>query len=406
MTRQRIAIVGAGPVGLEAALYAASLGHRVTVYERGRVGQHIREWGHVRLFSSFAINHSPLAARALNAAGVRLPDADDYQTGREYVERFIEPLARSTALAKSVRERTDVLAIGRDRLLKRDLIGGPRQAHPFRLLVLHEGVESTETADWVLDCTGTWGQANPLGNGGIPAPGERAAAGSIRYRLDDILGADRQRYEGKRVMLIGAGHSAATALDHLLQLPGTSTVWVRRGGRPQPYAIHENDPLPERDRLNRLGNRLASGGEARVDARPSRVVERIDSSKTGGLQVTLAGPGGNETERVDSVLALVGYQPDRRIYAELQFHECWATMGPIKLAATLLASDNADCLAQTSAGADVLTSPEPGFFILGAKSYGKNVNFLIRLGLEQIRDVFTLIEGDPALDLYARERVV
>ena len=53
-----------------------------------------------------------------------------------------------------------------------------------------------------------------------------------------------------------------------------------------------------------------------------------------------------------------------------------------------------------------MTSPEPGFFILGAKSYGKNVNFLIRLGLQQIRDVFTLIDGDPALDLYARDAVV
>ncbi len=72
----------------------------------------------------------------------------------------------------------------------------------------------------------------------------------------------------------------------------------------------------------------------------------------------------------------------------------------MKLAATLLSSGEADCLAQTSSGADALTHPEPAFFILGAKSYGKNVNFLIRLGLEQIRDVFTLIEGDPAVDLY------
>jgi thioredoxin reductase len=406
MDKKRIAIVGAGPVGLEAALYALHLGHRVTVYERGRVGQHIREWGHVRLFSSFAINHSPLAARVLNDEGARLPHSDEYQTGRGYVEGFIEPLARSSALRKTIREQTGVLAIGRDRLLKGDLIGGPRQTHPFRLLVVNDGVESTETADVVLDCTGTWGQANSLGNGGIPAPGERAAADRIRYRLDDILGADRQRYEGKRVMLIGAGHSAITALDRMLELPEISTLWIRRGDATQPYTLHEDDPLPERDRLNRLGNRLASGDGSRVDARCSRVVERIDTSDSGRLSVTLAGPHGNETEQVDTILALVGYQPDRGIYAELQIHECWATMGPIKLAATLLASANADCLAQTSAGADALSSPEPGFFILGAKSYGKNVNFLIRLGLEQIRDVFTLIEDDPALDLYARDGLV
>ena len=229
MDGKRIAIVGAGPVGLEAALYAGTLGHRVTVFERGVVGQHIREWGHIRLFSKFAINRSSLGARMLNEAGVALPDDGEYQDGRAYVECYLEPLARSAALRDSVREQTEVLAIGRDRLLKRDLIGGDRQSHPFRLLVRKDGVESTEAADIVLDCSGTWRHTNPLGNGGIQAPGEATAAGAIRYRLDDILGANRACYEGKRVMLVGAGHSAATALDQLCGLVGTSTVWVRRG---------------------------------------------------------------------------------------------------------------------------------------------------------------------------------
>ena len=405
MGGKRIAIVGAGPVGLEAALYAARLGHGVTVFERGTIGQHIREWGHVRLFSRFEINRSSLAALTLNEAGVTLPDDGDYQTGLEYVERFLEPLARSAALRETIREQTEVLAIGREGLLKADLIGGNRQAYPFRLLVRSEGVESTVTADIVLDCSGTWRHPNALGNGGIPAPGEIASASAIRYRLDDIVGADRSRYEGKRVMLVGAGHSAASALDQLLRLEGTSTLWVRRDDGPQPYTLFENDPLPERDRLNRLGNRIA-GGETGVDVRHATGVERVEMTQSGTVRVTLGGPSGEETVEVDTVLALVGFRPDRRLYAELQVHECWATMGPMKLAATLLGSDNADCLARTSAGAETLTSPEPGFFILGAKSYGKNVNFLIRLGLEQIRDVFTLIDDDPALDLYAGDVVV
>ncbi len=401
MVGKRISIIGAGPVGLEAALYAVTLGHEVSVYERGNIGQHVREWGHIRLFSQFAINHSPLAARVLNEAGVVLPDEGEYQTGRAYAEGFLEPLARSAVLRETLRERTDVLAIGRDRLLKHDLIGGDRQVYPFRLLVRKSGVESTETADIVLDCSGTWRHANPLGNGGIPAPGEAAAAAAIRYRLDDILGADRERYEGKRVMLVGAGHSAATALDQFRKLDDPSVLWVRRSAGSQPYTVHDEDPLPERDRLNRLGNRLAGGGEPGIELRDATVVECLETAPGGTVRVTLSGPSGVETVEVDTLLALVGFRPDRSLYAELQVHECWATMGPMKLAATLLAADTSDCLTQTSAGADTLTSPEPGFFILGAKSYGKNVNFLIRLGLEQIRDVFTLIEDDPALDLYA-----
>ena len=36
-----IAIIGAGPIGLEAALYASALGHRPTVYERLEAGASI-----------------------------------------------------------------------------------------------------------------------------------------------------------------------------------------------------------------------------------------------------------------------------------------------------------------------------------------------------------------------------
>jgi hypothetical protein len=43
---------------------------------------------------------------------------------------------------------------------------------------------------------------------------------------------------------------------------------------------------------------------------------------------------------------------------------------------------------------DGLTSPEPDFFILGARSYGRGSTFLLKLGFEQIRDVLTLLGGE------------
>ena len=56
----RLAILGAGPIGLEAALQAAAFKLPFVVYERGRIGEHLRQWGHVRLFSPFGMNSSPL----------------------------------------------------------------------------------------------------------------------------------------------------------------------------------------------------------------------------------------------------------------------------------------------------------------------------------------------------------
>ena len=66
---------------------------------------------------------------------------------------------------------------------------------------------------------------------------------------------------------------------------------------------------------------------------------------------------------------------------------------PKKLAASLLGA-SADCMEQTGFGPESLISPEPRLFVIGNKSYGRGANFLLRIGREQIRDVFRLVTGD------------
>src|SRR3989304_5810073 len=95
--RHRIAIVGAGPIGLEAAAHAVQAGFEVRVFERGRVAENVRGWGHVRLFSPFGINASTWGRRTLagdSLAATRLPNADEILTGREFAERHLLPLPR------------------------------------------------------------------------------------------------------------------------------------------------------------------------------------------------------------------------------------------------------------------------------------------------------------------------
>ncbi len=103
---------------------------------------------------------------------------------------------------------------------------------------------------------------------------------------------------------------------------------------------------------------------------------------------------------VDRIIANVGYSPDNSLYSELQVHECYASRGPMKLSAALLGASSADCLDQSSMGANTLKNPEPNFYIIGNKSYGRNSTFLIRVGLSQIVEVFSLITGDENLNLY------
>ena len=63
--------------------------------------------------------------------------------------------------------------------------------------------------------------------------------------------------------------------------------------------------------------------------------------------------------------------------------------------ATLMSTASADCLAQESHGVDALKNPEPDFYILGSKSYGRNTTFLMRVGWEQVNEVFSLLVNSP-----------
>jgi len=402
MSTKRIAVIGAGPVGLEAALYGTYLGHDLQIYERGRVGENIRRWGHVSLFSPERMNRSQLAVLQLDRADLPLSDDERYLTGRQFVEQQLEPLAHCEPLAGRIHEGCTVIRVGRERIGKSDLVGGPRDRYPFRLLLEQDARERIVNADVVLDCSGTYGHHNWMGSGNLPAPGELRLKDRIAYTLEDIAGRHRDRYAGKHVLLVGSGHSAATALDALIRLPGTQVLWITKADRERPHELIPDDPLPERARLSGLANGLAAGSHPQVTYRRATVVERVEE-RDGGFGVTLRSTDREQTVTVDRILAHVGYSPDNSLYRELQVHECYATFGPIRLAAALLGDSSSDCLAQSARGAEVLENPEPGFFILGAKSYGKNSRFLIRIGLEQVREVYSLIEDRPELNLYASE---
>jgi hypothetical protein len=390
--KPRVAILGAGPIGLEAALAAEEHGCEFTVYEASQQpGANVRDWGHVRLFTPWDMNVSERMRRALPDA----PDGSGLPTGAELAAQLLDPLAALPAVAPRMQLGTRVHAVAREGLLKHEAIASPeRGARRFRLLVSDRaGRESVEHADAVIDCTGTYGNPNSLGDGGIPAPGERALEHRIERRLPRLD--DPRGWAGGTTLLTGAGHSAQTAARALADLardaPGTRVIWAIRSTEPAWGGV-DNDPLPERARLTREAAELAAGASDAVDARLGYVTESL-APRDGRIAVTLRN-GVPEEVTVDRVLALNGAVGDYSLYRQLQVHECYATSAPMKLSAALLGAGAADCLEQQSHGPDTLTNPEPGFFILGAKSYGRNSQFLMRIGWDQVSDVMGLL-GTP-----------
>ena len=315
---RRVLILGGGPVGIEAALAAAHLGHDVRVLEAGRVGENLRSWGHVRMFSPWEMNCSPLGLRVL-AAESSVPFGDPHQApaGSEYLSRYLRPLAASRLLRGVVRERTRVVAIGRERMVKEDLPGGDlRSRRPFRALAETGGRREIHTADLVIDASGTWSHPRALGDGGIPAPGEREAESFIERGLPDL---DRRgvaaRFASRTILLVGAGHSAATSAVALARLatrhPDTRIVWAFRRDRRPLYARVAGDPLAARDALCAEANGLSSGFLKQLEARPGRVIESMRVMRGRGesrVEVTLTGGGNGGAERlvVDRIVANVG----------------------------------------------------------------------------------------------------
>ncbi|MSQ97190.1 MAG: monooxygenase [Gemmataceae bacterium] len=404
----RLAILGAGPVGLEAGLYAKQLKLPFTIYEQGKIGEHVWRWGHVRLFSPFGMNATALGRLAIRTAtpGHEFPADDACISGREHVERYLKPLA--DGMGDSIKTETRVVNVGRVGLFKQDSRGdASRGKQPFLLLIRERNLDRYEEADIILDCTGTYTHHRWLGPGGIPALGETQAEPHIAYGLVDVLGDAKRDYINRSVLLVGSGYSAATTVTNLAKLAeehnATWTTWVARVGGTQPLKRIPNDPLRERDRLAVTANTLATRSDGNVEFRANTYVEAIESANNWQTaRVTLRTGSQTKTMEVDKIIANVGYTPDRALYREMQIHECYALFGPMKLAAALAGSAGQDCLKQVCHGPESLRNPEPNFYILGAKSYGRNSHFLMRLGFEQVRDAFTLITGNAKLDLYKK----
>jgi len=379
---------------------AVSAGFDVTVLEAGRtVADHVRQWGHVRMFTPFRMNHSASGCDVVRAGDgpVQLPEEDAILSGAEFIERYLGPLAASPLLQGRIRTGQRVVAIARHGLLKMESVGDPRKWSPFMLLTeTPDDAEQTFEADAVIDASGVYGHPNCFGPGGMPAIGERTARSAIRYGVVDIAGRERDFFVGKRTILIGAGYSAATsalALRSLVEADErASFVWLTRANHPAPIPVVPNDPLPNRRKLTQEANRICGMNHPRMRHIPGAWVDRVD--RCGDERLTLSvisGHGRRERIEANVIVANVGFAPDRSLYEHLQVQECFATGAPLKFVDQRTAGSASDGLAPRLPTAEGLVHPEPNFFVIGAKSFGRDPTFLLQDGLAQVPLVTALL---------------
>lgn len=396
-----VAVIGAGPVGLAAAAHALERGLEPIVLEAGaRVGEAVRQWRHVRMFSPWEYNVDRAAARLLDTAGWNAPEPSHYPTGAELVEQYLEPLGESTALRERIQTASHVVGISRAGLDKVNTKG--RDQAPFAIRYQHGAAIRCIEADALIDASGTWPTPNPAGCGGLEAIGEREAQNAIAYGMPDVLGRDRTLYAGKRVAVLGAGHSAIGTLIDLVRLaelaPETRPVWLLRGSDPQKaFGGGANDQLAARGELGATFARLVN--EGRLPLEPGFGVTHV-SATDAGLRIGAGSGCCGRHVVVDRLIVATGFRPDFSFARELRLSLDAALECPPALA-PLIDPNEHSCGTVRPHGARELAQPEAGFYIAGMKSYGRAPTFLLLTGYEQVRSIVADIAGDRA----AAERV-
>ncbi|MFF3346637.1 FAD-dependent oxidoreductase [Streptomyces sp. NPDC002779] len=388
-----VVVIGAGPTGLAAAAHLVERGIEPLVLEAGpAAAAAVREWRHVRLFSTWGELTDPAAEKLLAPTGWSKPDVTDYPTGGDWAERYLQPLA--DVLGRRVRYGTRVTGVsrtGRDRIVDAD-----RESQPFVVHVTTaDGREERLFARAVIDASGTWNTPSPAGASGLPALGEKGAADRITYRVPDLEDpAVRARYAGKRTAVIGSGASAFTALATLADVaqeePGTHAVWVlRRGIGGDTFGGGESDQLPARGALGLAAKAAVDNGYA--DAVTGFRTEAFDRAEDGRL--ILVGEDGRRLDPVDEVIVLTGLRPDLSFLSEIRLGLDERLQAPVELA-PLIDPNQHSCGTVYPHGHAELSHPEPGIYLVGMKSYGRAPTFLALTGYEQVRSVTAAIAGD------------
>ncbi len=391
-SKKRAVVIGAGPMGFETALRALDRGFEVTMFDAGRIGENIRQWQHVRFFSPFGMNISPRVRQAL--AGNTLPADDAILTGGEFVEAVLQPLSRLPELEGKILCGQRVVSIARAGLGKMGLPNHPlRTERAFRILTEDvEGREKIFEADIVFDASGVYAQPNWAGSSGMPALGEHQLGNRIVRHLRDYGSSNFERYAGKRILLIGHGHSAAHAIIALNQIaqqePATQVVWAVRTDRTKPIADIPDDPLPERSSIASTANAIAQNPAKNIKVLRRATLEALSKTQE-VLKVKLKVLRTIEEIEIDEIIALTGYRPHLEMLRELSAEFSGISEGVSGLYRAL--TNITDCLAKIDVKPQALQTGEPNFFVVGIKSYGRNSGFLLRSGIDQLEAIFSML---------------
>lgn len=387
-------IIGAGPIGLATAAHLVEQNQSFILLEAGNeVAHNIRTWGHVTLFSPWRYNINKAAKALLEETSWQEPNLETLPTGHELIDLYLKPLAELAQIKPFIQLNSKVVGVSRE--LNDKMKSKNRLNHQsFKLYIETENDIHVMEAKAVIDATGTWGNPNPANSTGVWLQTEKVLADHIDYGIPDIK-MNTEKYADKKIAVIGGGHSAINTLLSLAELqqenPSTKLVWImRKKSVEEVYGGEEKDALKARGALGIRIHELVDTGKIEV------VTPFYISIVKKGEKINIVGTlKGEQTVLTgfDELIVNAGSRPDFSINNELRLSIDNVTES-VQALAPLIDPNEHSCGTVRAHGEEILRQPEKGFYIVGAKSYGRAPTFLMATGYEQVRSITAYIAGD------------
>lgn len=377
-----ILVLGGGPVGIEAAIYARFLGYFVSIFESRRVAHRMLDWNQRSLARpvgevTTSLGHAAIAAQ--NPEYQR-PDPHRIFTGKEYAEEYLVPLAKTDLLFDDIHFLSPVEDISRIRTFRDQPIHPQERCNDeFRLLVQgkHRGPWIAR-GDCVLDCRGEAIEARGMGPGGGRAVGERECQALFLEHAPGDRKFESKWLEGKHLTLVGESAMACQCVDDfIVQFPadsGARLTWIVR-------SMGEHAPA----RCQATRERLQVANVRNIVCMETLGVESVAAREEGGFHWKVLKED-DSTVEFDSDLAMrrTGFRY-RSIGPELaESSAAWSGF-----------QDHQDVSAPS------FVTREPGYYVLRGGSLEEGAGAGLPDAFQQIREVFALIGGREDLDLYA-----
>ncbi len=387
-----VAILGAGPIGLAVAAHLKAYNVPFIILEKYEVAANVASWEHVQLFSPWEFNVDSAAKKLLEQTGWVMPTKDDIPTGKALREDYLVPL--SELFKEQLHTNEEVLAITKQDTDKMKTTN--RASKPFLIFTKNGQATKTYKASAIIDATGTWGHASPAVSHGVYLPSERAATDKITYMIPNVS-VQTSRYANKRIAVVGGGHSAINSLLQLVTLketyPETEITWILRKKRVEDaLGGGTDDELVARGELGLKMKTIIANKTIQVET-PfyiQSVLEKEEGLLLKGTDCKI-GP-------FDELIVNTGNRPDFSFHRELRYDVDSSTEA-VSAIASLIDPNFHSCGSVPAHGEKELRQPEPNFYIVGSKSYGRAPTFLMATGYEQVRSIAAYLAGDTAAAL-------